>query len=50
MNTFFKEDQPIVLKERKAVKVAWIDEASILTEHKDTTPAKPANPFEYIFG
>ena len=52
MEHYFKEDQPIVSMENKTVKVAWVDESSIITYRKEVTPtnAKPVNPFEYIFG
>lgn len=51
MITYFRDDQPICTKVQSNVKIAWIDETSLIHSSKvveDDT--KPANPFEYIFG
>lgn len=50
---YFKEDLPVNMKEKSAVKKAWVDETSLVAEKPTKnleTQNKADNPFEYLFG
>lgn len=52
MEHYFKEDQPITSMVNNTTHVAWIDETSLITEHKDDNQGATTttNPFDYLFG